>query len=67
MQVQAIEQVGPKHASRLYLGEFLMCQAPLADGPWSLVYWNDVFEHIPPDEIAEWLRRIHEMLAPAGS
>ena len=66
MRVQAIERVGPKHASNLHLGEFLKCQAPLADGPWSLVYWNDVFEHIPPDEIGEWLERIHEMLVPGG-
>ena len=63
---QAIEQIGAKHASSLHLGDFLDCKAPLDDGPWSLVYWNDVFEHIPPDEIGDWLERIHEMLAPGG-
>jgi SAM-dependent methyltransferase len=63
---QAVEQVGPKYADCLHLGDFLACEAALADGPWSLVYWNDVFEHIPPDEIGDWLTRIHEMLAPGG-
>ena len=66
MREQAVKQIGSEYANRLYLGEFLKCNAPLAEGPWSLVYWNDVFEHIPPDEIAEWLLRIHAMLAPGG-
>ena len=34
--------------------------------PWSLIYWNDVWEHIPPDEIGDWLRRIYAMLPPGG-
>ena len=66
MRQQAVAQVGPQHARSLHLGAFLECKAPLADGPWSLVYWNDVFEHIPPDEIGDWLQRIHAMLAPGG-
>jgi len=66
MREQAVAQVGPEHAGRLHLGEFLKCEAPRAEGPWGLVYWNDVFEHIPPDEIDDWLQRIHEMLAPGG-
>ena len=66
MRQQAVEQIGREYANCLHLGEFLKCEAPLADGPWSLVYWNDVFEHIPPDEIGDWLLRIHAMLAPGG-
>ena len=66
LRQQAVGQIGPKYATCLHLGEFLQCEAPLADGPWSLVYWNDVFEHVPPDEIGDWLRRIHAMLAPGG-
>jgi hypothetical protein len=31
-----------------------------------VVYWNDVFEHIAPDEIGDYLRRIHAMLVPGG-
>ena len=53
MREQAVEQIGAKYASCLYVGEFLKCTSALADGPWSLTYWNDVFEHIPPDEIGE--------------
>jgi hypothetical protein len=66
MRQQAVEQIGPEYAGCLHLGEFLKCKSALADGPWSLVYWNDVFEHIPPDEIGDWLARIHEMLAVGG-
>jgi SAM-dependent methyltransferase len=66
MRQQAVGQLGPESANCLHLGEFLQCEAPLADGPWSLVYWNDVFEHVPPDEIGDWLRRIYAMLSPGG-
>lgn len=66
LREQAVAHVGRQHASQLHCGPFLKCDAVTADGPWSLVYWNDVFEHIPPDEIADWLARIHEMLAPGG-
>jgi SAM-dependent methyltransferase len=66
MREQAAHLLGPEHRSQLHLGELLRCEAPLRDGPWSLVYWNDVFEHIPPDEIGDWLQRIHQMLMPGG-
>jgi SAM-dependent methyltransferase len=66
MREQATEVLGPEHRSRLYLGEFLRCETLLDNGPWSLVYWNDVFEHVPPDEIGDWLQRIHRMLVPGG-
>ena len=35
-------------------------------GPPTLVYWNDVLEHVPVDEAAEYLAHIHELLAPRG-
>lgn len=38
----------------------------LQRGGYSLCYWNDVFEHIPPDEIADYLGRIHDLLVPGG-
>lgn len=63
---QAQKSLGTEHQSRLFVGDFLRDEMPAADGPWSLVYWNDVFEHIPPDEISDWLRRIHRMLPPGG-
>ena len=66
MRENALQLLGPEHESRLYLGDFLRDEAPAAAGPWSLIYWNDVFEHIPPDEIGDWLRRIYRMLPPGG-
>ena len=66
MREKALELLGPEHAAHLYVGDFARDEAPAADGPWSLIYWNDVFEHIPPDEIGDWLSRIHQMLPPGG-
>ena len=65
MRDMAIRLVGEAYQEQLYLGDFLKFNA-LGGKPWSLVYWNDVFEHIPPDEISDWLARIHGMLAPGG-
>jgi SAM-dependent methyltransferase len=66
MREQALDLLGVEHQSQLYLGDFMRCEAPMADGPWSMVYWNDVFEHVPPDEIGDWLRLIYQMLMPGG-
>lgn len=66
MRDKAVQLLGPEHQSRLYVGDFLQDEVVAAGGPWSLVYWNDVFEHIPPDEIGDWLRQIHRMLLPGG-
>ena len=66
MREKAAELLGPQYQSSLYVGDFLHDDAPMADGPWSLVYWNDVFEHIPPDEIGDWLQRVHRMLMSGG-
>jgi SAM-dependent methyltransferase len=63
---RAVELLGPEHDANLLLGNLLEC--PAADDPrrYSLVYWNDVFEHIPPDEILDFLRKIHSLLLPGG-
>jgi SAM-dependent methyltransferase/uncharacterized protein YbaR (Trm112 family) len=66
MRDQALKRLGVEHASRLLLGDFLRAEGLQAAGPFTLVYWNDVFEHIPPDEILDYLRRIHELLVPGG-
>ena len=54
---------GPAASPR---GQFPRQRATGSGNRWSLVYWNDVFEHIPPDEIGDWLARIHAMLVPGG-
>lgn len=35
-------------------------------GTFDVVYWNDVFEHIPVDEISEYLEKIYNLLMPGG-
>ena len=66
MRRQALKRLGPDHASRLYLGDFLNAEILQTAGPFTLVYWNDVFEHVPPDEILDYLKRIHQLLVPGG-
>lgn len=35
-------------------------------GTFDVVYWNDVFEHIPVDEISDYLDKIYSLLVPGG-
>lgn len=63
---QAARLLGPAHEPCLHVGSFLEFDLPAAQRPASLVYWNDVFEHVPPDEIVDYLKRIIELLAPGG-
>lgn len=66
MRAQALDLLGEKDAERLLLGDLCnINKKKLADRP-SLVYWNDVFEHICPDEIADYLRQIYRLLVPGG-
>ncbi|MGO9113215.1 MAG: class I SAM-dependent methyltransferase [Thermoguttaceae bacterium] len=66
MRTMAVQLLGKEHRDRLYLGDFLALDPSAARNRWSLVYWNDIFEHIVPDEIGDWLKRIHKMLVPGG-
>jgi SAM-dependent methyltransferase len=66
MRDRAKRLLGPAHHASLHVGRLLDLEESLAGTHWSLVYWNDVFEHIPADEIGDWLRRIHAMLVPGG-
>ena len=66
MQEMAAERLGPEARPQLHVGNFLDEDRLATGGLWSLVYWNDVFEHIPPDEISDWLARIYDMLVPGG-
>ena len=66
LQREAARLLGQGHEAGLHLGDFLRYEFPASQRPWSLIYWNDVFEHIPPDEILDYLRRIYDLLAPGG-
>ena len=67
MQAMAAERLGPEARPHLHVGNFLDKERPAAGNRWSLVYWNNVFEHIPPDEIGDWLAGSTPCSCPAGS
>jgi hypothetical protein len=63
---EACRLLGAGAEPHLHLGDFLRKKFPISETPCHVIYWNDVFEHIPPDEISDYLRRIHELLVPGG-
>ena len=63
---EACRLLGSNCESYLHLGDFLRYEFPPSQRPLHVVYWNDVFEHVPPDEINDYLRRIYDLLAPGG-
>jgi 2-polyprenyl-3-methyl-5-hydroxy-6-metoxy-1,4-benzoquinol methylase len=65
--LQSARQVIPANChDGLILGDFRNVDLEKHQGRYSLVYWNDVFEHIPVDEISDYLVRIRSLLAPGG-
>jgi SAM-dependent methyltransferase len=67
MRRQAIAVVGEQHAPKLLLGSF--CELTGKDLPVAptVIYWNDVLEHVAPDEASDYLEHAHRLLAPGGS
>ena len=66
MREQASATLGSRLANRLLVGNVLdVAKDTLSERP-TMVYWNDVFEHICPDEIEDYLRHIHTLLVPGG-
>ncbi|MDZ4658469.1 MAG: class I SAM-dependent methyltransferase [Bythopirellula sp.] len=66
MREQAIALLGERHAEQLLFGDLREVEASAISSRPSLVYWNDVFEHICSDEIAEYLSHIYSLLQPGG-
>jgi SAM-dependent methyltransferase len=66
MRDQAVERVGERHAASLLLGDLRSVDSKSLAGRPTLIYWNDVFEHIPPDEIGDYLAHMYRLLAPGG-
>jgi SAM-dependent methyltransferase len=66
MRQRAVVVVGERYAEGLLLGDF--CSVSPADLPGAptLVYWNDVLEHVPVDEAADYVSHIYKLLAPRG-
>jgi len=48
MQAMAAQRLGPEAQPYLHVGNFLDADRFVTGDRWSLVYWNDVFEHIHP-------------------
>ncbi len=67
MRDEAIEVLGQRYADQLLLGDLLSLDENTLAGKPSLIYWNDVFEHICPDEIDDYLRQLHRLLIPGGT
>ncbi len=65
MHRQACELLGPDYREWLLVGDVRTIAAG-QQGRHSLIFWNDVFEHIPQDEILEYLQAIRSMLVPGG-
>jgi len=67
MREQALNLIGRHYSDRLLLGSLTELPTQRASAKPSLIFWNDVFEHICPDEIHDYLKSIHRLLAPGGS
>lgn len=66
MRERAARVFADRYAKALLVGDFRALQAEDLPGPPTLVYWNDVLEHVPVDEAADYLVHIHKLLAPRG-
>jgi SAM-dependent methyltransferase len=66
LREQACRHLPVSQQSQLYVGDFLKTDFCELSGNCSLVYWNDVFEHVHPDEIKDYLNVIFQLLAPGG-
>lgn len=66
MRDRAAPVLGERYAAGLLVGDFRRLTAgDLPEAP-TLVYWNDVLEHVAVDEAADYLAHIHKLLAPRG-
>lgn len=63
---QAKHRLPPACHASLTLGNFLDIDMEHHRGRYSVAYWNDVFEHVPVDEIGDYVAKLHELLIPGG-
>lgn len=66
MRQQACRSLPAETHGQLLVGDLLAQDITPLRGNFDVVYWNDVFEHLPPGESLDYLRRIRDMLSPGG-
>jgi SAM-dependent methyltransferase len=66
MRDQALPLVPPDFHGQLLHGDFLQREFDEQEA-FDVVYWNDVFEHVPPDEIGDYLEQAARLLRPGGA
>jgi SAM-dependent methyltransferase len=67
MRNQALSLLGERFAEQLLLGDLRELGKESVPERPTLAYWNDVFQHISPEEITEYLEKIYQLLIPGGS
>lgn len=66
MREQAMSRLPTDCHDRLHLGSLLEFQLEQGDPGFDVIFWNDVLEHLVPDETNDFLRQAHRLLAPGG-
>lgn len=67
MRQRAARLLGERYEKGLLVGDLRDVTADeFPSGPPTLIYWNDVLEHLPVDEVADYVAHIHKLLAPRG-
>jgi 2-polyprenyl-3-methyl-5-hydroxy-6-metoxy-1,4-benzoquinol methylase len=62
----ALANVSVADRPHIYLGDFRKMNLDDQQSAYSVAYWNDVFEHIPVDEISDYLSKLYSLLSPGG-
>lgn len=66
MRERAMAHLGERFGQGLLLGDFRSVKSEDLPGQPTVIYWNDVLEHVPVDEVEEYLSHIYKLLAPRG-
>ena len=66
MREQAVVRLGEQHAESLLLGDVRDIDVKSLPHRPTVIFWNDVFEHIPVDEIDDYVQHLYQILAPSG-
>ena len=66
MRDQCLRHLGERHADSLLLGDLRDVDATSLEPKPTLVFWNDVLEHLAPDEAADYVSAIYAMLPQGG-